>query len=127
MSSIKNVRLISLQKNDGLEQLNQDLKIKVEDHSCEIDTGDQAFLDTAAIINNLDLVITCCTSIAHLSGSLNCPTWVLLAASHDWRWFIDNKDSVWYPSVSLFRQENLNDWKPPFLSIKQKLIEEFKN
>ena len=127
LSSIKNVRLISLQKNDGIEQLNQDLIIKVEDHSCEIDTGDQAFLDTAAIINNLDLVITCCTSIAHLSGSLNCPTWVLLAASHDWRWFIDNKDSVWYPSVSLFRQENLNDWKPPFLSIKQKLIEEFKN
>ncbi len=126
LSSLKDIRFISLQKNDGVEQLKDNLKINIEDYSHEIDTGDQAFTDTSAIIDNLDLVITCCTSIAHLSGALNCPTWIVLAKSHDWRWFVDNKNSVWYPSVTLFRQEQLGNWDAPFQSIKQKLIKDYK-
>ena len=53
-----------------------------------------AFLDTAAIIKNLDLVITCDTSIAHLSGALGCLTYIMLGEKHDWRWFLNNNDSI---------------------------------
>ena len=126
LSSLKNVRLISLQKNNGSEELKSNTSFKVEDFNSEIDIGDQAFLDTAAIIENLDLVITCDTSIAHLSGALNCPTWIMLAATHDWRWFFDNKNSPLYPSDKLFRQKELQDWTHPFEYMKQTLIEDFK-
>ena len=126
LSSLKNVRLISLQKNNGSEELKSNTSFKVEDFNSEMDIGDQAFLDTAAIIENLDLVITCDTSIAHLSGALNCPTWIMLAATHDWRWFFDNQKSPWYPSVKLFRQTELQDWTHPFESMKRTLITDFK-
>lgn len=126
LSSLKNVRLISLQKNNGSEELKSNTSFKVEDFNSEMDIGDQAFLDTAAIIENLDLVITCDTSIAHLSGALNCPTWIMLAATHDWRWFFDNQKSPWYPSVKLFRQTELQDWTHPFEYMKRTLITDFK-
>ena len=126
LSSIEGIRFISLQKNDGLQELDSNLKINIEDYSNEIDNGNQAFLDTAAIIENLDLVITCDTSIGHLSGALNCPTWIVLASSHDWRWFLNNENSAWYPSVTLFRQKTLGDWTFPFLSIKEKLLNNIK-
>lgn len=121
LSSLKGVRFISLQKYDGEILLDNNSNIKIEDYTNEIDNGDQAFSDTAAIIENLDLVITCDTSIGHLAGSLNCPTWIVLASSHDWRWFLNNENSAWYPSVSLFRQKDLLDWTLPFQSIKNKL------
>ena len=126
LSSLKNIRLISLQKNSELENFHKDIKINIEDFSKEIDLGDQAFLDTAAIIENLDLVITCDTSIAHLSGALNCPTWIMLGAKHDWRWFLNNDNSVWYPSVKLFRQIELENWKLPFENLKQTLKNDYK-
>ena len=77
-----------------------------------IDLGGRinSFSDTAAIIANLDLVISVCTSTAHLAGALGCPVWVLLAASADWRWLQDRDDSPWYPTARLFRQIELNDW-----------------
>lgn len=125
-SSLKNIRLISLQKNSELENFNKRSKIKIEDFSKEIDVGKQAFLDTAAIIENLDLVITCDTSIAHLSGALNCPTWIMLGAQHDWRWFINNDRSVWYQSVKLFRQIELENWKDPFENVKELLKTNYK-
>lgn len=63
------------------------------------------FVDTAALIENLDLVITVCTSVAHLAGTLGRPTWVMLPFFGDWRWLADRSDSPWYPSVRLFRQD----------------------
>ena len=126
LSSLKNVRLISLQKNKGSEALKLNTSFNIEDFTKEIDIGDQAFLDTAAIIENLDLVITCDTSIGHLSGALNCPTWIMLGKHHDWRWFFDNEKSPWYPSVKLFRQSKLQDWKTSFEYMKQTLIDDFK-
>jgi len=63
------------------------------------------FVDTAALIENLDLVITVCTSVAHLAGTLGRPTWVMLPFFGDWRWLTDRSDSPWYPSVRLFRQD----------------------
>jgi tetratricopeptide (TPR) repeat protein len=68
------------------------------------------FVDTAAICAALDLVISIDTSIAHLSGALGHPTWLLLAHSPDWRWLLDRDDSPWYPSMRLYRQPSRGDW-----------------
>jgi tetratricopeptide (TPR) repeat protein len=69
------------------------------------------FSDTAAVIANLDLVISVDTSLAHLAGALGKPVWVLLPASPDWRWQLDRDDSPWYPSARLFRQRQAGDWR----------------
>ena len=84
------VRLISLQKTYGLDQL-QDLasELNVETLGDEFDSGPDAFIDTAAVMHSLDLIITCDTSIAHLAGALGRPVWVALKHVPDWRWMLD--------------------------------------
>jgi len=74
--------------------------------------GDQLndFSDTAALIENLDLVISTCTSVSHLSGALGKETWILLSHVPDWRWLLEREDSPWYPSVKLYRQIFIGDW-----------------
>jgi ADP-heptose:LPS heptosyltransferase len=67
-------------------------------------------MDTAAIMMNLDLVITCDTSIAHLAGALGVRVWTLLPFAPDWRWLLDRDDSPWYPTMRLFRQKVPRDW-----------------
>jgi hypothetical protein len=68
------------------------------------------FNDTAALCELMDVVISVDTSVAHLSGALGKPTWVLLPFSPDWRWLLDRDDSPWYPSVKLYRQPRVGDW-----------------
>ncbi|KWF17338.1 tetratricopeptide repeat-containing glycosyltransferase family protein [Burkholderia pseudomultivorans] len=68
--------------------------------------------DTAAFVGALDLVITACTSVAHLSGALGRPTWVLLDANPHWVWQHERRDSLFYPSASLYRQRTFGDWRP---------------
>ena len=68
------------------------------------------FVETAALVSCLDLVITVCTSVAHLAGTLGRPTWVMLPYLPDWRWLLDRSDSPWYPSVRLFRQDDRRDY-----------------
>ena len=68
------------------------------------------FSDTAALIENMDLIISTCTSIPHLSGALGKETWILLSHVPDWRWFLNKEDSPWYPSVKLYRQHAIGDW-----------------
>ncbi len=68
------------------------------------------FAETAALVSCLDLVITVCTSVAHLAGALGRPTWVLLSHVADWRWLLDRDDSPWYPTVRLFRQGETRDY-----------------
>jgi tetratricopeptide (TPR) repeat protein/glycosyltransferase involved in cell wall biosynthesis len=79
------------------------------------------FADTAAFIRQLDLVITVDTAVAHLSGALGRPTWVLLPFMSDWRWLTDRDDSPWYPSVRLFRQPQSNDWDAVIRQVGQAL------
>lgn len=68
------------------------------------------FADTAAALSRMDLVISSCTSVAHLAGALRRPLWLMLAQQADWRWLADREDSPWYPEARLFRQTMRGDW-----------------
>jgi hypothetical protein len=83
----------------------------VERPGFDFDEGNDAFIDTAAIMANLDLVITSDTSIAHLAGALGRPVWIALKYVPDWRWLTTRSDSPWYPTARLFRQTTLDDWQ----------------
>ena len=74
------------------------------------DTEIMDFEDTAALVAEMDLIITVDTSLAHLAGSMGRACWVLLPFTPDWRWLLDQQDSPWYPSIRLFRQKRLGDW-----------------
>jgi tetratricopeptide (TPR) repeat protein len=77
------------------------------------------FHDTAAIIENLDLVISIDTSVAHLAAALGKPVWILLCWAPDWRWLLDRADSPWYPSATLFRQERPGDWEGAMANVQK--------
>ena len=68
------------------------------------------FADTAAIMCNMDLIVTTDTSVAHLAGALGRPAWVMLQFTPDWRWHLNRQDNPWYPTMRLFRQRKLGDW-----------------
>lgn len=68
------------------------------------------FSDTAALIDHMDLIISVCTSVAHVAGAMNKPVWILVNYSSDYRWLLDREDSPWYPSALLFRQKEIGDW-----------------
>jgi tetratricopeptide (TPR) repeat protein len=123
ISSIPGLRLISLQVGAGAEQLRclpEDMW--VEDLGPELDRGPDAFVDSAAIMQSLDLIITSDTAIAHLAGALNRPAWVALQHVPDWRWLTGRTDSPWYPSVRLFRQEHRGRWDEVFEAMRRALI-----
>lgn len=120
ISRLPGVRLIALQKNAGSEQLTQLPSGMAVEHY-EFDEGPDAFLDTAAIMKNCDLVITADTAPAHLAGALGVQAWVALKYVPDWRWFLGRADSPWYPSLRLFRQAAPNDWASVFAAMELEL------
>ena len=81
------------------------------------------FADTAALIAQLDLVISVDTAVAHLAAAMGKPTWILIARGNDWRWFHDRTDSPWYASVRLFRQSPPRRWGPPINALARALTE----
>lgn len=80
------------------------------------------FAETAAVISNLDLVISADTSVAHLAGALGHPVWTLLPFAADWRWMIDREDSPWYPTMRLFRQSAPQDWDSVLARVRAELL-----
>ena len=107
------VELVCLQKGNGTEQMKQ-ISFPVRTLGDAFDE-EGPFLDTAAVMKNLDLVIAPNTSIAHLAGALNVPVWVILSGNaSDWRWIANRDDSPWYPSMRLFRQTTGGDWDEVF-------------
>jgi tetratricopeptide (TPR) repeat protein/predicted O-methyltransferase YrrM len=112
LADVPGVQLFSLQVGKGHEQLAQlgdkfavtDLRQKIE----------KAYTETAAAMKNLDLVICCDTSVAHLAGGLGVPVWVGLPFAADWRWLQHREDSPWYPTMRLFRQQRYKDWPEVF-------------
>jgi hypothetical protein len=115
LAQVDGVQLFSLQKGAGVEQLRARAgRFPVIELATELDATGGGFMETAAIMKNLDLVITCDTATAHLAGALGVPVWVALAAIVDWRWMFQRDDSPWYPTLRLFRQTELGNWPPVF-------------
>jgi ADP-heptose:LPS heptosyltransferase len=124
LAEIPGVRLISLQKGAGREELAQAREsFPIVDLGEEVDQANGAFVDTAAIMRNLDLVITSDTAVPHLAGSLGVPVWVALPVAPDWRWLLDRCDSPWYPTMRLFRQKERGNWQGLFADIRKALCE----
>ena len=116
----KNANFISLQKGSAtadIEKLKLDQDII--NYDMLMDTGSKKFLDTAAIIKYLDLVITTDTSIAHLAGSLGTQTWLLLPRVSDWRWLNSKDESIWYDNFRIYRQKVQGDWSEVFTRVEK--------
>jgi tetratricopeptide (TPR) repeat protein len=115
LATISGVRLISLQINDGSEQLeNLPPDMNVERLGPDFDTGEHGFIDAAAVLEVVDLIVSCDTSIVHLAGALGRPVWIALKKIPEWRWQLNRSDSIWYPSATLFRQSARGDWDDVF-------------
>jgi Flp pilus assembly protein TadD len=124
LSQIPGVRLLSLQVGAGVEQLaTRPDAFPVAEVDSRVDRG-RDFLDTAAVMSLLDLVITPETAVAHLAGSLGARTWVALSHVGDWRWMVEGDTCPWYPSARLFRQTTLGDWDGVFRAMEKCLIKE---
>jgi hypothetical protein len=124
LAEIAGVRLISLQKGFGEEQLSKPpASLRIEILSANFDAGPDAFVDTAAVMTCLDLVVTCDTSIAHLAGALAVPVWVALKSDAEWRWLIGRADSPWYPTMRLFRQTRCGVWGDVFEAMASELAQ----
>jgi len=109
LAELRSVRLFSLQKGPGLEQL-PDLGGRIDDLGAELDEGPDAFTDTAAALESLDLLVCSDTAIPHLAGALGKEVWLLLPHVPDWRWMLGGDRCPWYPSMRLFRQSAPGDW-----------------
>jgi tetratricopeptide (TPR) repeat protein len=115
LAQVPGVQLFSLQKGPGSEQL-QALggRFSVVDLGSQADNEGGAFMDTAAIMKNLDLVISADTANVHLAGALGVPVWVAQPIPPDWRWMMHGEMSPWYPTLRLFRQTEFGNWQPVF-------------
>ena len=115
ISKIEGVRLISLQKNAGAEQLSTlPQGMKVEQLPEDFDANGDAFLDSAAVMNCVDLVISSDTALTHLAGAMGVKTWLPLKTVPDWRWLLEGQSGPWYPNHTLFRQKNRGVWTDVF-------------
>lgn len=128
LARVEGVRLVSLQRGFGSEQLaSLGGAFDVETFA---DVGEDVdpFLRTAAILSNLDLVVTVDSAIAHLAGAMGVPVWVALPFAADWRWLRGRDDSPWYPSMRLFRQTRVGEWPEVFermaIAVRQRLAGE---
>ncbi len=119
LSKIPGVQLFSLQKGPGSEEIAN--LPAIVDLGRNLDENTGAFVETAAVLKNLDLLITCDTAIAHVAGALGVPVWVGLNKPCDWRWSQSGDSTVWYPSMRLFRQTTPGDWTPVMKNIEQAL------
>jgi tetratricopeptide (TPR) repeat protein len=95
--------------------------VKAPDSVVRVNERIKDFRDTAVIMTKLDLVITTCTSVAHLAGALGVPTLVLVSRNPDWRWMVGRSDSPWYPSVQVLRQKTHGDWPGVFADVRTEL------
>jgi tetratricopeptide (TPR) repeat protein len=120
LAAVPGVRLVSLQKGVGSEPITRVAgQWPLTDLSTRLDERAGAFMDTAAVMMNLDLVLTADTAIAHLAGALGVPVWVLLPRVPDWRWFLGQDNCPWYPTMRLFRQERQGEWESVFQRVIQ--------
>jgi tetratricopeptide (TPR) repeat protein len=123
LAQLPGYSLVSLQKYNGVDQIATNRQsVPVVELNPEIDKGEGAFLDTAAVMMHLDLVVTSDTAIAHLAGGLGVPVWLATQYAPDWRWMKDREDSPWYPTMRLFRQTRIEQWGDVFQRMAAALL-----
>jgi Flp pilus assembly protein TadD len=125
LTGVPGAQFISLQKGATREELsaargNGPPIVELGD---DFDNSNGAFMDTAAVMMNLDLVISSDTSVPHLAGALGVPVWLALPYVPDWRFLLDRSDSPWYPTMRLFRQKKPGDWEGVVEEMKSALSE----
>jgi hypothetical protein len=121
LSDIAGIHLYGLQKGIAAEQIEVEglpQGMTMTNFGQEFED----FSDTAAVVENLDLVISIDTSVAHLAGAMGKPIWMMLPYAADWRWFLERDDSPWYPTMRLFRQEKQGDWETVLQRITKELL-----
>jgi len=118
LADLPNVQLYSLQHGDITKQIHE-VDFNVHEFDSDFDNVRGRFMDTAAVMKNLDLVVTIDTSVAHLAGALGVQAFVVLPTVCDWRWMTKRQDTPWYPTVKLFRQEIFGDWDSVFNHVAQ--------
>ena len=122
LGAVPGVSIYSLQKTTGTDQLKTLApEFMIHTFDDDFDESNGRFMDTAAVIKNLDLVITVDTSIGHLAAALGKPTWVILPNPPDWRWMLERDDTPWYPTMRLFRQPTPGDWESVIEVVAQEL------
>jgi hypothetical protein len=115
------VSFISLQKGVGEDALEDEPFNSLITQLPDLDCGPGAFLDTAAVLQCIDLLVTTDTSIAHLAGALGVPTWLCLKYFPDWRWMLHGTTTPWYRSLRLFRQAPRADWTSVYTNVALEL------
>jgi hypothetical protein len=123
---LRNVAFYSLQF-DAAEQIRlaQADGFEIVDYTGEMNDYD----DSAAFMRNMDLIVTICTSAAHLAGAIAARTWLLLDVNPHWVWLTERTDSAWYPTLTLYRQTTYRDWEPVLARVQSdlaKLAERYK-
>ena len=118
LTAVPDTTFFSLQKGDAISEYNERAGgILIADVGSKMND----FADTAMVLEQLDVLITVDTSIAHLAGAMGRPVWVLVPFAPDWRWLLDRNDSPWYPSMRLFRQTETGNWAPVFKQVEEEL------
>jgi hypothetical protein len=111
LGSTPGVTLYSLQKHEGLDQIDKlPDHVTVKTFEDEFDVTHGSFVDTAAVMQSLDLIISTDTATAHLAGAMSKKVWLLLPFNTDWRWLLDRLDTPWYPTMRIFKQTKPFDW-----------------
>ncbi len=118
LTRIPDLTLYSLQKGPQSEAVDW---TEVPENIVNLGSQLSDFLETAAAISQMDLIITVDTAIAHLAGTLQKPVWLLLSRAGDWRWLLERPDSPWYSEMTLYRQSDFNQWGPVFERVKADL------
>ena len=112
------MQLISLQKGPAAAQMTEvPFSDRIMTLNADPDADADFFLDTAAVMMSLELVVTCDTSVAHLAGALARPVFTALPVIADWRWLVGRDDTPWYPTMRLFRQDAGRQWQPVIAAI----------
>lgn len=120
LANLDGVELISLHKETGTHEAGLITKMGIHSFA-NLDSASGPFMDTAAIMMNVDLVIGCDTSLVHLAGGLGVPVWVALAEIPEWRYLLNRDNSPWYPTMRLFRQTSRGAWADVFQHMAQRL------
>jgi tetratricopeptide (TPR) repeat protein len=123
LADIPDVTLYSLQTHEHNTACTApEIAGKIQTFEYKIDTEHGPFMDTAALIANMDIVITVDTATAHLAAALGKPTWLLLPYATDWRWIAHRTDSPWHPTMRIFKQAKPFDWQSVINDVTQALM-----